>query len=270
MRRWPPQPLGVGGVCLLMIVRNEAHCIKRCLDSVKDHINTWSIVDTGSTDDTPAIICREMAGIPGHLHFRPWVDFGHNRTEAYRLAPVCDWYLLIDADETFHGEIRKDWLVRRGYSAMVRLPGKTFPRATLIPSGIDWQWVGRVDERIEPNPTGFPILEGCMIQSHSDGGRHIGDWIKKDLAQLELDFQDDPDPRTAFHIAQRYELDGNFRHAMAWYLKRAGMKDGWQEEVFVSLQRAMGIADQLGYGDLAEQIQGQIALLRPPDLLKWV
>lgn len=35
-----------------MIVKNESHVIKRCLDSVKDFIDYWVIVDTGSTDDT--------------------------------------------------------------------------------------------------------------------------------------------------------------------------------------------------------------------------
>ena len=39
-----------------MIVKNESKIIKRCLDSVKDHIDYWVIVDTGSTDGTQDII----------------------------------------------------------------------------------------------------------------------------------------------------------------------------------------------------------------------
>jgi hypothetical protein len=37
---------------LAMIVRNEAHIIERCLGSVRSLIDTWTIVDTGSTDNT--------------------------------------------------------------------------------------------------------------------------------------------------------------------------------------------------------------------------
>ena len=43
-------------ICLVMIVKNEAEVIKRCIDSVKDHIDYWVICDTGSTDDTKNII----------------------------------------------------------------------------------------------------------------------------------------------------------------------------------------------------------------------
>ncbi len=43
-------------LCLNMIVRNEAANIERCLASVADHVVSWIIGDTGSTDDTPARI----------------------------------------------------------------------------------------------------------------------------------------------------------------------------------------------------------------------
>ena len=37
-------------LCLNMIVKNENHVIKRCLDSILLVIDYWVIVDTGSTD----------------------------------------------------------------------------------------------------------------------------------------------------------------------------------------------------------------------------
>ena len=73
-------------LCLNMIVKNEAHVIRRCLDSVRPHITHWVIVDTGSTDGTQALIRDHFRDIPGALHERPWRDFGHNRTEALELA----------------------------------------------------------------------------------------------------------------------------------------------------------------------------------------
>ena len=36
-------------LCLNMIVKNEAHVIRRCLDSVRPFVSHWVIVDTGST-----------------------------------------------------------------------------------------------------------------------------------------------------------------------------------------------------------------------------
>ncbi|MFJ2241725.1 glycosyltransferase [Streptomyces sp. NPDC087859] len=43
-------------VCLNMIVKNEAHVIRRCLESVLPLVDTWVILDTGSTDGTQDII----------------------------------------------------------------------------------------------------------------------------------------------------------------------------------------------------------------------
>ncbi|MBV9108132.1 MAG: glycosyl transferase family 2, partial [Gemmatimonadetes bacterium] len=62
-----------------MIVRNEAHVIRRALESARPLVDAWVICDTGSTDGTPEVIAEVMAGIPGELHHVPWVDFGHNR-----------------------------------------------------------------------------------------------------------------------------------------------------------------------------------------------
>ena len=55
-------------ICLVMIVRNEAAIIRRCLESVRPHIDRWVICDTGSTDNTPDIVQEILSGIPGTLH----------------------------------------------------------------------------------------------------------------------------------------------------------------------------------------------------------
>src|SRR3954467_13946302 len=88
------------GICLNMIVKNEAPVIGRCLDSVLPFIDRWVIVDTGSTDDTRALVQHHLRSQPGELHERPWKNFGHNRNEAFQLAaPQADYLFFIDADE---------------------------------------------------------------------------------------------------------------------------------------------------------------------------
>ena len=88
-------------ICLNMIVKNEAPVIRRCLDSVRSLIDTWVIVDTGSSDGTQQIIREHLQDLPGELTERPWVDFAHNRSEALAYARGrADYTLVIDADET--------------------------------------------------------------------------------------------------------------------------------------------------------------------------
>lgn len=87
-------------ICLNMIVKNESHVIRRCLDSVKNLIDYWVIVDTGSTDGTQEIIRDHLKEVPGQLFERPWKDFGYNRTEALELAKdQGDYLLFMDADD---------------------------------------------------------------------------------------------------------------------------------------------------------------------------
>ena len=95
-------------ICLNMIVKNESRAIEKCLSSVKNHIDYWVIVDTGSTDGTQEIIRKQLETIPGELHERPWKNFGENRQEALKLAKGRgDYLFFIDADDFL--EYEKDF-----------------------------------------------------------------------------------------------------------------------------------------------------------------
>ena len=92
-------------ICLNMIVKNEAKIIRRCLSSVLPYIDSWVIVDTGSTDGTETIVKSCLQRVPGFLYERPWIDFGSNRNEALSLAQdFGDYFLFIDADDELLGD----------------------------------------------------------------------------------------------------------------------------------------------------------------------
>lgn len=85
--------------------------IGRCLQAVKPLIDTWVIVvDTGSTDGTQALIRSLPGDVPGHLHERPWRNFGHNRSEAILLARgAADYLLFLDADDILEAPPAYAW-----------------------------------------------------------------------------------------------------------------------------------------------------------------
>jgi glycosyltransferase involved in cell wall biosynthesis len=80
---------------LAMIVKNEARCLARCLQSTRATVDEIVVADTGSTDDTVRIAREFGARI---VNFA-WVgDFAAARNFAIANASG-DWILVLDADE---------------------------------------------------------------------------------------------------------------------------------------------------------------------------
>ncbi|MCM1985243.1 tetratricopeptide repeat-containing glycosyltransferase family 2 protein [Lyngbya confervoides] len=82
-------------LALCCIVKNEAQNLRRCLESVQDHVDRLVVVDTGSEDETLAI-AKSYGATVGHFE---WCnDFAAARN--YSLSLVnSDWILMLDADE---------------------------------------------------------------------------------------------------------------------------------------------------------------------------
>ena len=82
-------------VSLCMIVKNEAHTIARCIQSVKPIVDEIVVVDTGSNDDTKTI--AESLG--AHVYDFEWQNnFAEARNFALEKVQT-DWILVLDADE---------------------------------------------------------------------------------------------------------------------------------------------------------------------------
>lgn len=82
-------------ISLCMIVRDEEHWIKQCLESVRDLVSEIIVLDTGSKDRTIEIAHSFGARIFEH----PWVDdFSIVRNLSLSHAQG-DWILVLDADE---------------------------------------------------------------------------------------------------------------------------------------------------------------------------
>ncbi|MGQ0598751.1 glycosyltransferase [Aquabacterium sp.] len=82
-------------IALVMIARDEARCIVRCLRSARPWVDEMIVLDTGSTDNTVALAQAEGA----QVHHFTWIqDFAAARNAALALSQA-DWNLVLDADE---------------------------------------------------------------------------------------------------------------------------------------------------------------------------
>lgn len=241
-----PNDIKPSTICLNMIVKNESSVLKRNFDALRHYIDYWVIVDTGSTDGTQDLIRELLKDIPGELHERPWVNFGHNRNEALELAKgKADYLLMIDADETleFSPQFQKTTLDADSYQILSKYPddaagsGYSYYRVQMVKDGLDWKWLGVLHEYVfcpEAKQSGY--LSGVTNHIRMEGAHsREPDKYRKDAALLEEALLTEPDnARYVFYLAQSYRDHQEYGQALKNYEKRAAM-GGWEEEVFYSL-----------------------------------
>jgi glycosyltransferase involved in cell wall biosynthesis len=229
---------GPDGLCLVMIVRNEAPVIRRCLASVRPIIDRWVVVDTGSTDGTQAIVAECLKGIPGELVERPWVDFAHNRTEALRYARGR-YALVVDADEMVEvfADFSKDALTADAYLVVADHTGITYMRKQILRTDLPWRYEGVLHEQaICDAETRVEIAHGIrMIAAHAGARSRDPVRFRRDALLLENALLTEPDnTRYVFYLAQAYRDAADFELATRYYRRRIEM-GGPREEIWVSL-----------------------------------
>lgn len=240
-----------------MIVKDEEKVIERCLRSVFRSVDTWCIVDTGSTDKTKEIIQRvaDELGKSGHLYDRPWVNFGHNRSEALSLAKQhMKWCLMIDADDTLEGDAVDSAKLNEktaGYNITVKHNTLVHARVQLFNMRFDWKYCGAVHEY--PDCTTVPwssdrYSSSTWIQARTEGSRS-NDKRKyhKDALLLlgELQKPDCDKARTLFYLAQSYRDSENKEQAIKYYKERVDLPNSWVEERYVSYLNLIRLTDSV-------------------------
>nr|WP_294948716.1 glycosyltransferase family 2 protein [uncultured Mucilaginibacter sp.] len=89
-------------VSVVIITKNEAAILGRCLKMASFISDDIVVVDNGSTDDTlkiaEAYVCR--------AYHKPWDGYGANKNKGVALAKY-DWILSIDADEIADAQLVK-------------------------------------------------------------------------------------------------------------------------------------------------------------------
>lgn len=225
-------------ICLNMIVKDETKVIRRCLASVKPIIDYWVIVDTGSTDGTQEMIKEFMKDVPGELHERPWINFGHNRNEALQHAKgKADYILIIDADEvlSYEPNFSLPRLDKDFYYIITDFSGTNYGRVQLVKDSLNWKWTGVLHETIgSTQATTSDTLPGVSNVVRTDGARSQDPRkFHKDAAILEAALKEDPNnSRYQFYLAQSYRDANEPELALKNYEKYIANGGGWDQEIF--------------------------------------
>ena len=248
------------GLCL--IVKDESHVIKRCLDSVKRLIDYVLIVDTGSTDNTVEVIEEwiKSNNMPGQVLSESWQNFAHNRTFALSKLRELEWIdyaLMIDADETlfFNEDFDllsfKQEMTSDVYNITTNMWGNLYERPQITTNKKVCEYVGVVHEFLSLSNLSSSSVSGFENRPVQDSARNrSGNKFLKDIELLEDAISKEEEgswlkSRYTFYLAQSYRDTGNIEKALENYLKRADM-GYWSEEVYVSLHQSGNIMRDLG------------------------
>jgi hypothetical protein len=216
---------------LVMIVRNEAPILPRLAVSLRDKVSHYTIVDTGSQDNTVEVIPQVFDWCDGIVLHHEFNGFGASRTVALHAAEeYTDWMLHMDADETLHGDLSvsddTDCMEAEQHNGDLRF---WLPR--LLRSHRGWESHGRAHEYFASPIARPPMHQHTFWVEHHGDGHGRPNKFQRDIQLLVADWDEEPNARTAFYLARTHEDTGHTGEAIYWYRQRLGLP-GWQEETF--------------------------------------
>ena len=245
----PEKPL----LSLVMIVKDEADSIASTIESVRDHVDRYTILDTGSTDGTPSIIYQAFGKTPGQIYYEPFVDFATTRNRAIELeGRQSEFAIMLSGDETLHEgtQLRAYLQKQRGqdtgaFNVNIRYNITLEHDSVRIHrTSDDWAYVGVTHEYMThaSGKQANERIENVFIR-HNVTGDRTKQW-RKDAKLLLEAWAKRPEPRTAFYLAQTYECLSEWESAFMWYKRRWRMR-GWREEEYEARFRMGRVAESL-------------------------
>jgi glycosyltransferase involved in cell wall biosynthesis len=255
----------MGKPTLVMIVRDEAQCIGRCLASARPFVARMIVVDTGSRDATVAI-ARELGA---QVHELAWGDdFAAARNAALALSDA-DWNLVLDADEAIAPGADPAALAALldGAAPFVGLlpVASTFDLQGQVATGI--AWIARLlprgvryEGRIHEQPvSALPRRRVALPLAH-DGYRRqrLQQKAGRNQALLQCALAEAPDdPYLLYQLGKNQEVYEDFGQAAASFLQaleRAQPDAPFRHDLVVrslfSLKKAQRHEDAIRLADL--------------------
>ena len=242
-------------IALVMIVRNEAESIARCLLSAKSAVDEMIVLDTGSTDATMAI-ARDLGAKVFEWAWRD--DFAAARNEALSHS-TADWNLILDADEWLVGDghllrqaAQREHLSGGGFLGLLQVKSPLDAQRVAVPSAAPEAAADRPLPTLDVNAPGSQIYFSWLPRFFPRGIKYVGRIHEQPGSEPPLQFRklaveighdgylwakmsekkgrnrslmlaalrDDPeDPYLHYQLGKDYDIYGDFSEAISCYEK---------------------------------------------------
>lgn len=229
---------------LCMIVKNAGDSFEYILNENLDCFDRWTILDTGSTDNTINIINNVLVGKKkGQLFQEPFVNFSASRNRCFELAGNdCKFLLTLDDTYIVKDNLRKFLETVRGdqfsnsFSLYIQSSDTEYTSNRVIKSDSGLRYIYKLHEVITPhnnNNVIIPMHHAHIFDYRSDYmEKRTMDRKKYDLKMLhEMAIEEPNDPRSFYYLAQTYNLLERYQSALVYFLKRINHpEDGFFQE----------------------------------------
>ena len=231
---------------LCIMVKNGGEQFKTMLEENLSIIDRWTILDTGSTDNTIKYINEVLVGKKkGQLFQEPFIDFGKSRNRCLDLAgKVCKYTLMLDDTyiirkklRYFVNQIRGDQ-ISNSFSLYIKSDDMEYVSNRLVDTNANLRYLFKIHEVITPENNFCVIIP--IDDSFIEDTRH--EYMEKrtmnrkhsDLKLLLEEIEEEPfNPRHYYYVAQTYNLLHNDEKALEYFLKRVYLpNEGFIQEKF--------------------------------------
>jgi len=216
-----------------MIVKDAGDDFEKVLLENLPIIDRWTILDTGSTDNTIAIINKVLVGKKkGQLYREPFVNFRDTRNRCLDLAgKECKFAIMLDDTyvtredlRTFLNEIRGDQY-STSFSLYVSSHDMQYTSNRITKTYMNLRYKYKIHEIIQPennNNVLIPINKSFIYDYSNDYmEKRTMDRKQYDLDILFESYREDPnDSRSLYYLGQTYNLIEKYELAYEYFMKR--------------------------------------------------
>ena len=234
-----------------MIVKNEERDLPRVLKSIEDVVDGLVVIDTGSTDKTEEVtkavwakplIFETYTGASRQDETGDWKlwDFSKARNvfiDKIDRIPSADYLIWFDADDellTPANLKRAFYLTQyKVFGMMIETSGMSWVHHRMWKTREGINFSGRIHEY--PNHGGRPgiTLKDSIIRHDAAPG--VGENSnQRNLRILEEEIAENPNPRTAFYLANTHKDAGRYVQAVKYYDMRISFGDAFRDEYLFS------------------------------------
>lgn len=242
---------------LCIMVKNGGPQFEKMLTDNLPFFDKWTILDTGSTDETIDIINRVLIGKKkGNLYQEPFINFRDSRNRCLDLAgSSCKFITILDDTYVINGNLRRFLNDVRGdqlsssFTLYINSNDTVYGSNRIIKNNTGLRYIHKIHEIIsDKNNINIVIpQEYCFIDDRRFDymEKRTNDRKKLDLKLLYEEVEENPhDPRAYYYLGQTYNLLEDYEKAFLYFLKRTEFTNaGFIQERIDALFEAARIAN---------------------------